>query len=491
MSLARHTTYNLIGSVLPIVLALVTVPIYLKLIGAERYGVLSLAWIILGYFGVFDLGLGRAVTQRIAAARDDTVEARARIIGTALVANLVIGLVGSAILLPAVYYVFKSGIGMSPLLRDEALSSAPILALALPVSTTFGLLNGALIGREKFVPVNAIGIGSSVLFQIVPLATALYLGNDLPHLLLASMFARGVGTAVLARQCVSEFGASAFMKFDRGYLSQLIQYGSWVTVTGLISPLLFVGDRFFIGQALGAVAVAVYSLPTQITSRLSPLAGALGTAVFPKLAAADVAEADRLSEQGARILYACMTIPVACGIALMAPAMQFWLGSELGNPAGSVGRVMLVAAWINVFGQVPFWRLQAEGRPRTVALVHLSEIVLYIPLLLLLVAKFGLVGAALASLLRIAADAALLRMMAKCRLVGFAAFARALTLFAAEEVAIWVLEPGLLGSLLIALGAAILSARLSWVALPPEGRTAVVHLLQRCPGSRGSNFGAE
>ncbi|WP_298174545.1 flippase [Novosphingobium sp.] len=490
MSLARHTTYNLVGTVLPIVLALVTVPIYLKQIGAERYGVLSLAWIILGYFGVFDLGLGRAVTQRIAASRGDTAEARARIIGTALVANLVIGLAGAAILLPAVYYVFQGGIGMSASLRSEAYGSAPILALALPISTTFGLLNGALIGREKFASVNAIGVVSSVLFQIVPLSAAIYLGNDLSYLLLASILARGVGTVILARECQKEFGVSAFVKFDRAYLSQLIHYGGWVTVTGLISPLLVVGDRFFIGKALGAAAVAVYSLPTQITSRLSPLAGALGNAVFPRLAAADMEEADRLSELGARVLYACMTAPVAFGIAVMAPAMELWLGSELGSPAGPVGRVMLVAAWINVFGQVPFWRLHAQGRPRAVALAHLAEIVVYIPLLLLLVAKLGLVGAALASLGRMAIDAALLRKMANCRLVGFASFAGALSLFAAEEIAIRMLEPGLPGSLMIAALAGVLSARLSWFVLPTEGREAVIHLrvrfLRRLVGKVGA-----
>ena len=44
-------------------IALVTIPMLIEGIGRERFGVLTLAWIILGYFSLFDLGLGRALTR--------------------------------------------------------------------------------------------------------------------------------------------------------------------------------------------------------------------------------------------------------------------------------------------------------------------------------------------------------------------------------------------------------------------------------------------
>jgi O-antigen/teichoic acid export membrane protein len=125
VSVSRHTGYNLVGSVIPILLSLVTVPIYLHLVGPDRYGVLAIAWLLLGYFGLFDLGLGRATSFRIAALRDATPQARADTFWSALVVNVGMGVIGGLILWLAASYLFAHAIKVSESLRTEMLSATP------------------------------------------------------------------------------------------------------------------------------------------------------------------------------------------------------------------------------------------------------------------------------------------------------------------------------------------------------------------------------
>lgn len=475
MSLPRHTAYNLVGVFVPIVLALVTVPAYLKVIGPERYGVMTLSWLILGYFGVFDLGLGRALAQRIATLRDSTPESRATVFGTAVVANAMIGLIGAVILWQVARYSLSSDIKMSSVVRAESRNIAPMLALALPVATTMGMLSGSLIARERFAELTVINSISNALFQIIPLAGTYIFGPNIWALVCLSIGSRCIGLGLLWWRCAREYGADAYRRFDKLQLKSLLHFGGWVTVTGLISPLLVMTDRFLVGRTLGPVAVTAFTVPTQITSRLSPIAGAFGGAVFPKLAYANPDEADRLSKGSVQALFAVMTAPVAAGLAVMAPALHLWLGSPIGEQAAPIGRILLVAAWINVFGQVPYWRMQARGRPKTVALMHVSELLLYIPCLFFMLDRFGLIGAALTGLGRMAVDAIALQWLAERRWHNVAGFLTALTMFAAEEWFIRVVDPRTAGSIGLGAGCGLAAAILGFMALDGDARGAIFH----------------
>ena len=65
----RHTLYNLIGLGLPLVAAVLTIPLLIEALGVERFGMLALIWALVSYFGLFDLGLGRALTRELAGLR--------------------------------------------------------------------------------------------------------------------------------------------------------------------------------------------------------------------------------------------------------------------------------------------------------------------------------------------------------------------------------------------------------------------------------------
>lgn len=65
MRLVRHSLYNVLGLGLPLLVAVFCIPVLIQKLGNANFGLLTLIWAVVSYFGLFDLGLGRALTQRL------------------------------------------------------------------------------------------------------------------------------------------------------------------------------------------------------------------------------------------------------------------------------------------------------------------------------------------------------------------------------------------------------------------------------------------
>jgi O-antigen/teichoic acid export membrane protein len=413
VSVVRHTAYNLLGAVIPISIGLVAVPLYLHAIGPERFGFLSIAWLLLGYFGLFDLGLGRATLFRIAAMRDAEPAARARVFWTALAVNVGMGIVGGLVLWVAGNELFKHVFKIAPALRPEVLASVPLLASAVPIATASGVLTGALQGRERFLNTNVVSVVSTTLFQVLPLAVALTRGPYLPVLLTAAVVARLVALATLGLMCHWELTRGYPIQIDRDEVSRLLRYGVWVTLTSAFAPFLVAVDRFVIGAVLGAIAVTTYTVPYQLTQRVAIIPTALTNALFPRLAATNSSEHDSLSAKAALTLAGLLSFPVLCGVIVLEPFLRFWVGPDLGTQAAPVGRILLIGFWVNAFALVPYVRLQASGRPDSVTKILLVEIPPYLGMLYLGLKYDGLIGCALALCARNCLDWLLLSLASK------------------------------------------------------------------------------
>ncbi len=416
MSVSRNATYNLIGAVAPMVLGLATVPLYLKLVGPDRYGVLAIAFLLLGYFGLFDLGLGRATTYRIAALKEAEPSRQAHVFRTAIVVNLLMGGVGAAILYVAADYFFAHVFKVDPALRPEMRASVPYLAASVPVATMIGVLTGVLQARERFLQANMISVLSTSLFQVLPLLVAWLYGPSLGPLLAAALAARMVSILVLWNACARLMTHGHSPRFDRAEAKLLLSYGGWVTLTAMFGPILVILDRFAIGAVLGAVAVAIYTVPFQLAQRISVFPGAIVGALFPRLPTASDAERIELTDKAILVLLAALSAPVMVAIFAVYPFFDLWIGRTIGPQSAEVGVLIILGFWINAFAVVPYSWLQAVGRPDVVTKLLLVQIPPYLLLLYLAMKQFGLVGSAALFAVRCAIDFAMMALAARGRI---------------------------------------------------------------------------
>ena len=412
MSIRRNTAYNLVGSVIPLVVSLVTIPIYLDLIGEARYGVLAIAWLLLGYFGLFDLGLGRATAQRIAALRDSTAGERAQTFWTALSLNVGLGIIGGLLIWPFAIYFFGNVFKIDEVLRPEVRAAVPWLVIAVPMATLSGVLTGALQGRERFLELNQISVSGTVLFQLLPLSAAMLWGADLNVLLPTALFARLLTLLMLFVGCRQHIFKGHSVTLVRSLAGQLLRFGGWVTVTSFVGPMMVILDRFIIGVMSSANAVTYYTVPFQLGERSTIISNALTSALFPRFAAATPHEEQRLAQEGLRTLVVVMTPLVAAGILLIEPFLTWWINPAFSQQSARVGQIILVGFWANSFARIPYAQLQARGRPDLIAKCHLAEVLPYFGLLYLGLSVLGLIGAAAAFAVRVLVDLGLLASLA-------------------------------------------------------------------------------
>ena len=412
MSIRRNTFYNLAGSILPLLVSLITIPIYIGLIGEARYGVLAIVWLLLGYFGIFDLGLGRATAQKISALRDAPAQERAQLFWTALSMNIGLGLVGGLVIWPFAVYFFQSLFKVEALLQTEIQHAVPWLILAVPMAIVSGTLSGALQGRERFLELNLISISGTALFQLLPLAVAKFYSVDLTILLPAVIFARLLTMLALFERCKRHIIFNYSPCFSKTQAWQLLHFGGWVTVTSFVSPMMVILDRFIIGAIMGAKAVTYYTVPFQLAERTRMIPGALTSALFPRFSAATREQEKLLADESMQILVVIMTPIILACILFIEPFLTWWVGSEFADESTLIGQIMLVGFWVNGLASIPYAQLQARGKPALVAKCHLFELIPYLLLLYFGLNQFGLPGAATAFSVRGFVDFILLATLA-------------------------------------------------------------------------------
>lgn len=407
MSIKRHTLYNLSGSLAGLAISLVTVPLYIHHIGAARYGALAIVWLLLGYFGLFDLGMGRATAQAVATDGAQTDRLR-QIVWSALAVNLVMGLLGGGVLWLVGDVLIAHLLHASVAMRAEIIQALPWVAAALPLATVSSVIQGALQGRSQFLLLNSLSVFGSALFQIIPLLIAIFVSVSLAWLIPAAVLARSVGALIMwiLGGRVLRLGAPSLPR--RAVILRLFKFGAWVTVTSIVGPILDGVDRLAIGAMVSAQAVAFYTVPYQLATKGQVLAGSLAGALFPRLASVNSSEAERLLIESIAGLSAILTPLICVAVVLIHPFLSLWISPQFAARASLPGQILLIGAWMNLQARIPLSYLLASGRPDLPAKFHLAELIPYLGALWLGIATGGVAGVAVAWTVRVGVDALLL-----------------------------------------------------------------------------------
>lgn len=407
--IARNALLNLAGHAAPLAAALIAFPALVARLEPDRLGFLSLAWVLVGYFSLFDLGLGRALSRLVAERIGTPGEGRLpELSRTALGLTAALGAGAGILLFATAGPVCESLLRLPADLQAEAVAALRVLALCLPLVTLTAALRGLLEAAQRFGWLNAIRIPLGVLSFLAPLAATSWSTSlvALAAVLAVLRVAACAAHWIACRRLVP--GLTHLGAPTRAAIREMLGYGAWLTVSNVIGPLMVYLDRFVIGAVLAVSAVAYYSAPYEVITRLWIVPAALTGVLFPALAAASSTRLLTLYRAGVKAILVSV-FPVALAAALLAPEwMRLWLGAEYAEQGARAAQWLSLGVMLNCLAYLPFTLMQARGRADVAAKIHLAELPFYLALLALLVHTHGIPGAAFAWALRCAADAGLL-----------------------------------------------------------------------------------
>ena len=421
MSLRRNILWNLAGAGLPLLAGAAFIPYLVREAGVEVFGILTLVWALIGYFSLFDFGLGRALTQQVAqklgAGHVHDVPA---LVKGGLGLTLATGLAGGVLLAVFAQPLAERWLGVSPALRRDVSIALLIAAVSVPVTTVTVGLRGVLEAYEDFRDVNLLRMLLGLANFGLPALSVLWFGPSLVPMVASLMMARLVFClahwTLVRRRLPGGLGAAVLHRVD---LRRLLTFGAWMTVSNIVSPLMVTGDRFVISAVLGAAVVAYYAVPSEVMARVLILPAALTGALFPRLAAlmtaADPGAARRLYLQCIAVV-ATALLPACLALGLGAHwGLSHWLGAGFAERSAPVVSILALGLLLNGIAFVPFAAVQAAGLARITAQLHVIEALLYFAMLWVGLHEFGLVGAAMAWTVRVGIDLILLLVVAQRR----------------------------------------------------------------------------
>lgn len=411
-ALARNSYLNLLGNGLPLVVGLAAIPVIVKGLGTDRFGLLNLAWSIIGYFSLFDLGLGRAITQVVAEKIGaGAQEAIPRLVWTGLALMAALGCVGALTALGLAPWLAHSLLKLPDFLRDEAMWSFMALALAVPMVIVAAGFVGVLTAVQRFDLVNLLRLPMVAATFLVPVAVLPFSDRLFP-ICAALVAVRAIFLAAYFWAAVRALPALAEdIGVDRSQIRRLLHFGGWMTVSNVISPFMVYVDRFVIGSLLSAAAVAYYATPYEIVTKLWIVPTAVVSALFPAFATAkgrDIARVPELFSTGVRAILFVLAPVVLAIVTFARDGLELWLGGEFARESTAVMQWLAVGVFLNSLGFSPFALVQGLGRPDLTAKLHAIELPCYLFLLFVLLNALGIQGAAMAWVARVALDSSML-----------------------------------------------------------------------------------
>lgn len=293
-----------------------------------------------------------------------------------------------------------------------------VVALGMPAVVLSNGLRGVLEAYERFGSVAIVRALTGVWTYVAPVIL-LSFTTRLDLIVLALVLGRYIGVAAFAVALAREPDmARPGSRTSAGGIRDLLRFGGWMTVSNTVSPLMTNMDRFLVSSITGVSQVAFYTTPFDMITRLFVVPEAVFGVLFPRMTrslSSDSLDAERLYLLSLKLLGGLMFGLAVVFIAGGHLFLTLWLSPEFAAESTLIMSLLSVGMFLSSVARPPFNLIQARGRADITAKVHLLEVPFYIVFVTSALHLFGILGAAIAWVLRIGLDFVLLSVIGRLK----------------------------------------------------------------------------
>jgi len=395
---------NFAGRIWTGLMSYLFVPVYIRFLGIEAYGLIGFFASLMGLFVVLDMGLSMALNRELARLKGGAITPRQAcdVTRTFEVFYWLIGLaLGGAIVLlaPAIAHSWIQSRGLpESTVRRAIMLMGGLLALRWPVP----LYLGGLMGLQRQVLLNVVtasistvqGLGAVlVLWLVMPSIEAFFVWQ---------IICWAAQTALLAMclwKCLPVVEHRP--RVSRNALSTVWRFAAGMTAFSALCTVLMQSDKILLSRLLDLEAFGRYSLAVAIAGFMISLANPFYSALFPEftrlIAEGDTAGLSRVYHKGCQFLTVLVVPVCALVFAFSKSLMQFYVRDPiLTQGTYRLLSLLMLGTALNSIMTLPLALQLAHGWTRLPVIKNVIAILLFVPLLVWLVKLWGAEGAAIA-----------------------------------------------------------------------------------------------
>ncbi len=402
MSVKANVVANYVSQAYAAVIGFVFVPVFIKYLGIEAFGLIAVFTILQSSLALLDLGLKPALGRemaKFAAGAHNAQSIRDLLRSVEIAAAGMATMISLAALWSAGWAASKwLNVQSLPLsaVRHALVGMGALCALRLVEniysSSIAGLQRQVLQSVLSCSLVTARALGAiAVLAWVSPTVEAFFIWQILVSI---------VTIPILASVVYGELPTSSRpARFSWDSVTGIWRFAGGVMTITLLSLLLTQSDKILLSRLLPLKVFAVYAVAGMLSSALYMLSTPIGAAFYPSftqlITLRDVAALRLAYHQAAQLSAVLMGSAAIVLIIFADTVLSAWTGNDtLTQDAAPILRVLAFGTLLSGFMVIPYQMQLAYGWTQLTIKMNIVAVALLVPMLFLVVPRYGGIGAA-------------------------------------------------------------------------------------------------